>query len=207
MFEISQSFIEALPRQGDSSQTGQGLLFGYRSSAYGVKITSDVFLNECYEYGEIHKIIEDDPLGFLAYTETQYLEGFPKLFDLEWYSELQHRLLILISILIVHHRSIVPIDEVTLRQCSHYLTNSMNQFKKLARNVIRVTPSHPKEAKAIVETLIPGLMKDAGSSMGDSEGTPWKRFLSLDNDVKLKSKGLVVTGGPDGGISVSAKQT
>jgi len=125
--------------------------------------------------------------------------------DTAWFSDLEHRLVILVSLLIVFQRAIVPNDQDVLRDCNFYMTHTMNQIKRLARDVIRL--SHPKEAKAVVEVYLRALMDEGGSDLHSVDGQTWEELMDLNDRKLLDPRELYFTGGNDEKIWVPMKKT
>ena len=129
-------------------------------------------------FGRIRKLIAAHPFTFLAYMETNFSPNITR--EGEWYSELQHRLVVLVSLLTFVHRSIELEDPEPFRAANNLVSHAMNRIKKLAQDVIR--RSHEEEARLIVEVLLPNLLEYTGVVRAAVETERWE---SLDNDAKL----------------------
>ncbi|GAA5861328.1 hypothetical protein JCM5353_001980 [Sporobolomyces roseus] len=134
----------------EQRQRVQDRLLGYHSMIYSIRFD----LGES-NFGRIRKLIAAHPFTFLAYMETNFSPNITR--EGEWYSELQHRLVVLVSLLTFVHRSIELEDPEPFRAANNLVSHAMNRIKKLAQDVIR--RSHEEEARLIVEVLLPNLLE------------------------------------------------
>ena len=146
----------------------QRLLQSHRSNAFETRMLSHPFLDRKPNPREFYELIEKDPFGFLALVEIRHLKNIKDCYDTSWYSDLQHRLVVLVANLVVFHRSLGPSENSSLAQQSlNTLFHTIIQVTKLAYDTVSIT--HPDEAKSINETFIPSLFKVCGIEMDGIE--------------------------------------
>jgi len=141
--------------------SNQSLLSGHRACTFDVRTRSGPFYKRTPTDQELQQLIAADPFGFQATVQNRYLPWMGHFLESAWYSDLQHRVVVLVAILIFFHRSI-PANTVDLAsECGHILPYAMNQISKFARRSIE--PSNPLEAEIIRTEYLSGFMKHSGT--------------------------------------------
>ncbi|GAA5839619.1 hypothetical protein JCM5353_006590 [Sporobolomyces roseus] len=167
---------------GQACLDNQSLLCEHRGTAFTVKLNSGPFLNNSIYYRDQQKFIEADPLGFLAYLETGHTElrqdTLSEFSRTSWYSDLHHRMLILVGLQISDKRSILAEDRKAIEAQMDWFHDALHKVIELARGPIR--ESQPEIAQIILDLYLPGFLKTVGvvfSSEEEVNSTEvWKRM-------------------------------
>lgn len=156
-----QFLTESLGKGGQAQLDNQYILFLHRSDAFRVKVMSDSLPDsKSIRYGDFRKWMGLDPLGFLAYFQrtTQFkLLPYSKT---EWYSELQHRTLILVGLMGMTQRMLEESDHESLRGTIGLLSHATAQLVKFAQS--QVHRSNSEVAKSILQVYLPALSSIGG---------------------------------------------
>jgi len=126
---------------------------------------------------ENRELLASDPFGFLAESQSQWLECLKDCQDTTWMSDFQHRMIILVATFThVHHATqAVPVTDGQGRESVRLTIHATTEVEKFAGEVIRV--SHPREADSILEDYLPNVISSAGLCMvrEDGQNLVWNR--------------------------------
>ncbi|GAA5824673.1 hypothetical protein JCM5353_000799 [Sporobolomyces roseus] len=136
----------------------QYIVYNFRASAFDVKakLTTGTF-------SELHKLIASDPVGFLAWTQLNHAPSTLKSFENSWYSDFQHKTMILVGTL--NYFLLAPGS--TVASSLGPLTWTSNKVRDYALEVVKEVSS--TEATEILEDYLPALTKVAGAIRGPLE--------------------------------------
>jgi len=159
----AQSVTTKLMEEGQGCMENQKLLHSYRSSAFNVRFQRLTEGKEETSFKDIHKLVTADPIGFLAWTQISKLPDSLSYIDEPWYSDFQHKTMILIGVLSFFHLQPGPTELASIEP----LAWTIEQVKKLAIEVVQ--PFDPNEATEILDIYLPALLDVGGTSTGTIE--------------------------------------
>jgi len=150
-------------------QTDQEMLLDFRSKAFKIRAGSGRFLSEEHTFQDFRKLATDNPLGYLAWTLQRCPEPSKTHWETKWYSDLRHRALNIVAIVLAFDRSVTsPMDNIWID--IEYLAQAVDKVKDLARNSIY--PTEPKFAKFILDVYLRDLLATLGTTL-DPEAFKW----------------------------------
>jgi len=164
---------------------------------FNVKAALDIS-EGCSKAVGFYRLIESDPFGTLAFYDSRHLVDLDVTFHLSWYSDYQHRMVLLIGILVVVNRFIGPANSAPTQEALDCLLHCLGQVTKFARDVIH--SSHPKEADVITQDYLPNLLKDLGVTLSDLGGSD--RGCHELFETRMLSGGVCVKGVNNGKVKL-----
>lgn len=131
----------------------------YRNRGYGAKRASHES-GDGFTSREVLRLIASDPFGALAESQARYIPNLEEehLSETPWYSDLQHRLVVLVANLVTLHTSAESRKELTAEHDLRFIRYSVAQIQRYTRQHIHI--SHPAEAASILETFLPVFLDD-----------------------------------------------
>jgi len=171
---VTQKIVET----GDQA-CDQALVHEYRATAFSIKIHSDPFL-EHLTYTDYLNLTQADPLGFFAYSQRSWLKGVQEQEQSSWYSDLQHRLLILVALLANFKNAAEMQDAAGLREGQTLFLYAMNKVSDFVRGP--VARDNTEVAQAVMEVYLPTVLEELGVGLKPADGVtgvPWNHCSNL----------------------------
>ncbi|GAA5824141.1 hypothetical protein JCM5353_006158 [Sporobolomyces roseus] len=195
LFEmITQNIVEAGGRPVD-----QALVYEFRATAFSIKVHSEPFL-EHLTYTDYLNLTQADPLGFPAYSQRSWFEHLEERRLAQWYSELQHRLLVLIALLVVCKTAAENDDQVGVREQTPLFVFAFNKVCEFTRGPL--AGIDPPFSVVTLEAYLPSVLKELGvdlvSMTGETE-RPWYHHSGL------FTGSVMVKGAPGGDYRVNSE--
>lgn len=158
----AQIAIKAVARGTVYSQSYRERLRYFRHMAYQSKFHNAVLPLDGRQvtFSDVHEVVAADPFGCLAHYESRFLPSLETQFGTSWYSDLQHRLLLIIAVYNATNRVPPPLEPVPrMLQMDHVMHTVCRAFALVRVDIL---PNYPEEAKHIAEVYLPRLCDDLG---------------------------------------------
>ena len=139
----------------------QDLLAHFRGLAFATR--RGTFVAGNFSYDDLTRLIEADPLGFLADSQSQRVTILESCWNARWFSDLQHRFTILVASFISLHHSLLSSDTTRIQEGKLFLNHAVDCAVKYAEKTVR--SFHPNLAKKIVDKYIPFVVTQVGMEM------------------------------------------
>lgn len=176
----AQKVLETLEeRAGPSVAKHQVLVRDYRAAFFSIKISSDAFLHGI-SYDDHRRLVESDPLGRLAFSETSHFVKLSDYSNSSWYAELQHRTLNIIAIVVVFQRGASSPEAPGYSERYASVSYALNKLKLLAQGTI--FEANPEIVPTIMDVYLPSLLYELGyklTSFGGHLGAERNRYSGL----------------------------
>jgi len=120
-----------------------------RAFAFSIKLSSQSPLDGMITTGERHRLLYEDPFGFLAWIEVDKMPDMASWYDAPWWSTFQHRALLLVASLVAEYKN----NEWNLAEktwiSSDHSKHAIMEAGFLSEEIISRT--HLKEANMITD--------------------------------------------------------
>lgn len=171
---ITQNIVEAGGRPVD-----QALVHEYRATAFSIKVHSEPSLKPL-TYTDYLNLTQADPLGFFAFSQRTWLKELQERAHSPWYSELQHRLLVLVAVLTYFKNAAETRDTAELREGQTFFLYGMNKVCDFVRGPVARLDS--QVAQAVMEVYLPTILEELGIGLKAEDGEtgiPWNHCSNL----------------------------
>lgn len=145
----------------------EGLQCLHRAGTFNVRSHSGAYFEKGPNTQELQKLIASDPFGFQATVQLRYIPWLEHFLGANWYSDLQHRIVVAVAVLIFFQRSMPPDNVEEALEAARIFTYVINKISDYSRSTIEL--SDPQEAKVIRADFVPGLLKHSGLEISEEK--------------------------------------